>query len=109
METFSVLLAICAGTSPVTGEFLIQRLVTRSFDVFFDRGAVDLRRHRAHYDVIVMNQDMGFWSYFLSSIIYYFRSTTYWGDCRWNVCRVTEFSYGNYYICQVCIYKNSEP
>ena len=36
METFSALLAICAGNSPVTGEFLAQRPVTRSFDVFFD-------------------------------------------------------------------------
>ena len=36
METFSALLAICAGNSPVSGEFLAQRPVTRSFDVFFD-------------------------------------------------------------------------
>ena len=51
METFSALLAICAGNSPVTGEFPAQmasnveivsiwwchqRPVTRSFDVFFD-------------------------------------------------------------------------
>ena len=36
METFSALLAICAGNSPVPGEFLTQRPVTRSFDVFFD-------------------------------------------------------------------------
>ena len=36
METFSALLAICAGNSPVTGEFPAQRSVTRSFDVFFD-------------------------------------------------------------------------
>ena len=36
METFSVLLAICAGYSPVTGEFPSQRPVTQSFDVFFD-------------------------------------------------------------------------
>ena len=36
MEIFSVLLAICAGKSPVTGEFPSQRPVTRSFDVFFD-------------------------------------------------------------------------
>ena len=53
--------------SPVTGEFPAQRPVTRSFDVFFDlrlawinswvnnREAGDLRRHRAHYDVIVLN------------------------------------------------------
>ena len=36
MEKFSVLLAICAGNSPVPGEFPAQRPVTRSFDVFFD-------------------------------------------------------------------------
>ena len=64
METFSALLAICAGNSPVPGEFTSQRPVTRSFDVFFDLGlnkrlrndreAGDLRRYRAHYDVTVM-------------------------------------------------------
>ena len=36
METFSALLAICAGNSPVPGEFSTQRPVTRSFDVLFD-------------------------------------------------------------------------
>ena len=36
METFSALLAICAGNSPVPGEFPAQRPVTRSFDVFFN-------------------------------------------------------------------------
>ena len=36
METFSALLAICAGNSPASGEFPAQRPVTRSFDVFFD-------------------------------------------------------------------------
>ena len=36
METFSALLAICAGNSPVTGDFLVQRPVERSFDVFLD-------------------------------------------------------------------------
>ena len=36
METFSALLAICAGNSPVPGEFPAQRPVTQSFDVFFD-------------------------------------------------------------------------
>ena len=64
METFSVLLAICAGNSPVPGEFPAQRPVTHSLDVFFDLRpnngwvnngeAGDLRHHRAHYDVIVM-------------------------------------------------------
>ena len=61
METFSVLLALCAGNSPVTGEFPAQRPVTRSFGVFFDlrlnkrlsnnRNAGDLRRHHAHHDI----------------------------------------------------------
>ena len=64
MKTFSALLAICAGNSPVPGEYPAQRPVTRSFDVFFDlrlingwvnnRKAGDLRRYRAHYDVMVM-------------------------------------------------------
>ena len=36
MGTFSALLALCAGNSPVTGEFPSQRPVARSFDVCFD-------------------------------------------------------------------------
>ena len=36
METFSALLALCVGNSPVTGEFPAQRPVTRSFDASFD-------------------------------------------------------------------------
>ena len=36
MEAFSALLTLCAGSSPVSGEFPAQRPVTRSFDVFFD-------------------------------------------------------------------------
>ena len=36
MEIFSALLALCVGSSPVTGEFPSQMPVTRSFDVLFD-------------------------------------------------------------------------
>ena len=36
IKTFSSPLAFCAGNSLVTGEFPTQRLVTRSFDVFFE-------------------------------------------------------------------------
>ena len=64
METFSALLAICAGNSPVSGEFPAERPVTRSFDVFFicvwinswvnNRETGNLRRHRTHYDVTAM-------------------------------------------------------
>ena len=69
METFSALLAICAGNSPVTGEFPAQRSVTRSFDVFFtcawtngwinNQDAGNLRRHRTHYYVTVMINAFG--------------------------------------------------
>ena len=63
METFSALLAICAGNSPVNGKFPAQRPVTQSFDVFYDlrlngwvnnREAGDLRPYHVHCDVIVM-------------------------------------------------------
>ena len=63
METFSVLLAICAVNSPVPGEFPTHWPVTRSFDVLFDlclskrlskQSWGDLRRYRAHYDVTLM-------------------------------------------------------
>ena len=36
MEKFSALLALCAGNSPVSGEFPSQRPVARGFYVFFD-------------------------------------------------------------------------
>ena len=36
MVIFYALLAFCAGNSPVTGDFLAQKPVTRCFDVFFD-------------------------------------------------------------------------
>ena len=64
MESFSALLALCVGNSPVTDGFPAQRPVMWSFDVFFDlrlkncwvnnREAGDLGYHCAHYDVTVM-------------------------------------------------------
>ena len=62
MQTFSALLAICAGNSPVPGEFPAQRPVTRSLDVFFDlrlnqRLSKQSWRYSAHYDIIVMNNN----------------------------------------------------
>ena len=36
MEIFSVLLALCEGNSPITGEFPLHRPATRSFGVFSD-------------------------------------------------------------------------
>ena len=67
MEIFSALLAILCGELIGTGEFPAQRPMTRSFMFSLicacingwvkNREAGDLRRHRAHYDVIVMLSD----------------------------------------------------
>ena len=67
METFSALLTICAGNSPVPGEFSAQRSVTRSFDVFFD-----LRLNKR-----LSKQSWGWWSETLSRPL--------WRHCNGNV------------------------
>ena len=96
-EAFSALLAICAGNSPVPGEFPTQRPVTRSFDVYYDlcpnkrwvnkREAGDLRHNRAHYDVIVMCMPIS-WNCMVISCKY--TAGDGWGifgdlDVNWNV------------------------
>ena len=68
METFSALLALCAGNSPVTGEFPTQRPVTQSFDVFFD-----LRLHKR-----LSKQSWGRW--FETS------SCSLWRHCNGELC-----------------------
>ena len=67
-ETFFVWLALCVGNSPFSSEFPSQRPVRRCFDFFFDlrlnrrlryrynRDIDDLRRHRAHNGVTVMER-----------------------------------------------------
>ena len=60
METFSALLAICAGNSPVPGEFHTQRPVTQSFDVFFD-----LRLNKR-----LSKQSWGWWFETLSRLLW---------------------------------------
>ena len=69
METFSALLAICAGNSPVTGEFPAQRSVTRSFDVF-----IDLRLNKW-----LSTQSWGWWFETLSRPL--------WRHCNGDHCR----------------------
>ena len=51
MEALSALLALCAGNSPVTGEFSAQGPVTRSFDVLFD----------LHLNKRLSKQSWGWW------------------------------------------------
>ena len=65
METFSVLLVLCAGYSPVTGEFPSQSqwrgalkfslICAWTNNWVNNRDAGDLRRHCAHYDANVMD------------------------------------------------------
>ena len=64
METFSALLALCAGNSPVPvnsphkgqwrGALMFSVIYAWINDWVNDREAGDLRRQRGHYDVIVM-------------------------------------------------------
>ena len=64
METFSALLALCAGNSPVPvnsphkgqwrGAMMFSLICTWISDWVNNREAGDLRRHRGHYDVNVM-------------------------------------------------------
>ena len=68
METFVALLALCAGNSPVTGEFplnsphkgqwrgalMFSLIWCWTNDWVNSRDAGDLGRHSAHYDVMVM-------------------------------------------------------
>ena len=50
MESFSALLAICAGNSPVMFPLIFAWIKGYANN----RETGDLRRHRAHYDVNVM-------------------------------------------------------
>ena len=74
METFSALLALCAG---IYRSIPSKRPVTRSFDALFafapwingwinNREAGGFRRHRAHYDVSVMTAPLPL---FLASLV----------------------------------------
>ena len=68
MVSFSALLALCAGNSPVTGEFPTQRPVMRSFDVFFD-----LRLNKR-----LSKQSWGWWSETSSSSLWRHCNTLSW-------------------------------
>ena len=74
METFSVLLAICTGNSPVPGEFRSQRPVRRSFDVFFD-----LRLNKT-----LSKQSWGWWFETLSPPLWRHCNVTH-ANQRWTI------------------------
>ena len=95
IQTFSALLAICAGNSPVPGEFPTQRPVTRSFGVFFDLRlnngwanngeAGDMRRYRAHYDVNVMDARKMKWGRRYYQIVFLHEMCEIWQNIHCNL------------------------
>ena len=74
METFSALQAICAGNSPVSGEFPAQRPVTWSFHVFFD-----LRPNKP-----LSKQSRGWWFETLSPPLWRHCNAPIWNGRCWN-------------------------
>ena len=84
METFSVLLEVCAGNLPVTGEFPPQRPVTRSFDVFYD---LRLKNNR------LSKQSWGWWFETLSHPL--------WRHCDVAV-RLKDYRYGLHIVMCCC-------
>ena len=108
METFSALLALCAGNSPVPGEFPAQRPVTRSFDIFFD---LPLNKR-------LRKQSWGWWFETLSDSLWrhcnvillsWLKKTftlplsSAWGDgmCQKRVSRSGTSNYTPQYLCDV--------
>ena len=73
MEIFSALLAICAGNSPVTGEFPTQRPMTRSFDVYFDLSPNER----------LSKQSWGWWFETLSRSLWRHRNAWYEFENEW--------------------------
>ena len=79
IETFSALLALCAGNSAVSGEFPAERPVPRRFDVFFD-----LRLNKR-----LSKQSWGWWFETLSSPLWRHCNEIYkrkFGYCRKQRC-----------------------
>ena len=68
METFSALLALCAGNSPVPvnsrhkgqwlGALIFSSICARINNWVNNREAGDLRRHRGHYDDSVIRREL---------------------------------------------------
>ena len=90
MESFSVLLVLCAGNSPVTSEFHAQRPVTRSFNVFFD---LCLNKH-------LSKQSWGWWFETLSHPLWH-HSNESWVPEVLEVCGVNLY--------RICFLSKKKP
>ena len=98
METFSALLAICAGNSPVPGEFSAQRPVTRSFDVFFN----------LHPNKLLSKQGWGWWFETPSFPLWRHRNNAkmiHTTDALW--CFVV-VCFGSFYSCHLAYFTDTE-
>ena len=82
METFSALLALCAGNSPVPGEFPTQRPVTRGFDVYFD-----LRPNKR-----LSKQSLGWWFETLSPTLWRHRNAPLESWCEIYLITLSHFT-----------------
>ena len=83
METFTVLLALCAGNSPVTvnsqhkgqwrGAVMFSLIWAWMNGWVTNREAGNFRRHRAHYDVTMMLHkrpvNVEFWCFFVKMLV----------------------------------------
>ena len=98
METFSALLALCVGNSHVPtnfphkgrwrGAFTFSLICDWTNSWANNRDAGDLKRHRAHYDIIVMSKLNPSWWYYLWHLNRHsigVQSQYYW--CIWNCYR----------------------
>ena len=104
METFSALLAICAGNSPVPKAsdaelWCFSLICTWINGRVNNREAGDLRRYRAHYDVIVMRL-MTRWS-ILTHLVH--GAIVCWcelGDIEWTLI----YGFVGVFFVHICIY-----
>ena len=91
METFSALLDLCAGNSPVTGEFPSQRPVTRSLDIFFD----------LHLNKRLSKQSWGWWIETPSRSLWRHcnvQLSSWQGSHKWSRTRQCHKTYVNWYL-----------
>ena len=107
METFSALLAICAGNSPVPvnsphkgqwrGALMFTLICARINDWVKNPEAGDLRRHLDHYDVSVMNLTMpsAKWRPFCLNLIALMHRVVWGKKCLCPIFRVSTLHRGN--------------
>ena len=87
MKTFSAWLDICAGNSPVTGEFPSQRPVTQSFDILFD----------LHLNKRLNKQWWGWWFEIPSGPIWRYCNASYWLDRKMEFLSFTRKKFNYHY------------